>query len=147
MLTPHGIVVKNADVFNSLLKWMYHTKLRELVKWVAVHYGILVTEGYRKKRHRNDLHGENPVRAMDSRSRIYNTGDTTDQEVADDINLHWKYDPKRPHMKCCVFHAVCPNCGERHSPPKVDSCKKCGADISHQWHFHLQVHPNTVFVE
>jgi len=112
------IQIKNSDVlYNLALPW--HPKLRLLIKYVADVAGIFITEGYRDKRHANDLHGEKPLRAIDGRSSIY----TQPQIIANRINQKWIYDPERPDMKCAVY-----------------------GDENHKDHIHFQVHPKTKFI-
>jgi len=111
------IEIKDPEVLIGLLKWQYHSKLQELMYWVVTHYSnVTLTEGYRKQRHRNDLHGTIPVRAIDIRS--WNFPDPG--KIEDRINGAWEYDPTRPGMKCAVFH-----------------------DSGEGPHFHLQVHKRT----
>ena len=121
-MSDHGIVIKSPEVLDNLLGWQYHSKLCALIKWVAENFGILITEGYRKKRHRNDVHGTIPVRAIDGRARIYKTNGIDAQKVADAVNKAWVYDPDRLWLKCAVF-----------------------GDDNHQDHIHFQVHPKTIF--
>ena len=112
------IKIKNEDVQFNLMHYRYHPMLSRITRWIAQEWGaIFYTEGYRKKRHPNDLHGEIPVRAVDLRSRIYAVPDL----VAEKINNEWVYDPERPEMKVCVYH-----------------------DTGEGLHFHIQVHPNTM---
>ena len=113
------IEIKNPEVLDSLLGWLYHHKLRKLMLWTAKRFRIFITEGHREKRHPNDLHGTLPIRAIDIRTRIY----SDPQKIADEINENWIYDPKRPHMKCAVY-----------------------GDQNHLDHIHLQVHPTTTFI-
>ena len=113
------IQVKNATVLAALLKWWYHNKLVNLALWVLRrHLKLFLTEGFRPATHDDDLHATKPVRALDLRSRIYHNP----RAVKRDIDDNWIYDPKRPEMSCCVYHRV-----------------------RLAWHFHLQVHPNTVY--
>jgi len=65
------IQIKNSDIIFALLSKTYHPKLCLLIKYVSDVAGILFTEGYRPKKHKNDLHGEDPVRAIDGRASIY----------------------------------------------------------------------------
>ena len=115
------IHVKNRDVFQALIAWLYHTKLRELLYWLNGWCDdLIITEGYRTQLHLGDVHSTKPVRAIDIRTR--NLSDP--QAIADRINKHWIYDPQRPEMRCCVY-----------------------GDKNHQDHFHIQVHPRTEFRE
>lgn len=90
--------------------------LSEIEFYVMKAFGMMVTCAYRKKRHPNDLHGTNPVRAKDIRSWCYDKP----TQVVNVINKVWEYDYKRPGKKVAVYH----NSGEG-------------------YHIHLQVHPNT----
>ena len=137
------IQVKNPDVLVSILQGKFHPKLIALIKWVALISGIYITEGQREKTHKHDLHGTKPVRAIDGRSSIY----TMPGIVADRINAKWIYDPRRPHMKCALYHARCPKCGHDHKDMFVKDCIRCGHDITNYWHIHFQCHPRTVFMK
>jgi len=137
------IQVKNPDVLASLLQKKFHPKLTALIKWVAWVSGIFITEGYRPKKHKHDLHGTTPVRAIDGRASIY----THPAMIADRINAKWIYDPGRPHMKCALYHARCPKCGQDHKDTFVRYCTQCGHDITDYWHFHCQVHERTQFIK
>lgn len=138
------VEIKNKDVLLGLLQWQFHTILRNLIGWWVDNIGSLyVTEGYRKKKHSNDLHGTLPGRAIDARSRIYVKPDM----VADKVNRVWVYDSNRPHMKCVYLHARCPECGHNNQAPWHKKCDKCRANITKNWHFHIQIHPRTKYVE
>lgn len=137
------IQVKNSDILFTLLKHRYDPKLCLLIKYLADIAGIFITEGQRKKTHKNDLHGTVPVRAIDGRASIY----THPAIVADRINAKWVYDPDRPDMKCAVYHARCPYCKKDYKHVFVKFCKECGHDITDHWHIHFQCHPRTVFLK
>ena len=138
------IEIKNKNVLLSLLGWQFHTILRNLIGWWIDNIGSMcITEGRRKKKHLHDLHGSNPVRAIDARSRIYVKPDM----VADKVNKVWIYDPTRPQMKCVYLHARCPKCGHNNQAPWHGHCDKCNINITGNWHFHIQIHPRTKYIE
>ena len=137
------IQVKNSDIIFGLLKHIYHPKLCLLIKYLSDVAGIYITEGYHPKKHKNDLHGTIPVRAIDGRASIY----THPTIVADRINAKWKYDPSRPRFKCALYHARCPKCGADHKYAFLRDCEQCGRDITNYWHIHFQTHPNTIFLK
>lgn len=112
-----GLTIKNIDVLRSILSHKCDIKLEKILAWWEQYVGdFVITEFYRPQRHGNDLHGVEPVRAIDLRSWIY-----SDPEwVCNRCNLSWVYDPNRPEKKVCVYH----NAGSGK-------------------HFHIQVHPNT----
>lgn len=114
------IQVKSLDVLVSLLEHKFDPTLIALIKWVAWIADIYITEGHRPQRHSNDLHGLDPVRAIDGRASIY----TQPQSLVDCINAKWVYDPTRPRYKCAVY-----------------------GDEAHLDHIHFQVHPKTVFLK
>ncbi len=117
----HNIKIKNAEVLSSILGHVFHPVLIDVIVWVAISFGLMITEGWRPRRHASDLHGvPDPVRAIDLRSWFYRPEKATQIEQA--INNRWIYDPNRPNMKVAMIHKV-----------------KGGA-----LHFHIQVHPNTV---
>lgn len=111
------IKIKDTNVLISLLYTRFNPKLFRVLRWWKRNFGkLVITEGFRPKKHVNDLHGVYPVRAVDLRSWIYEDP----EEVARICNRTWTYDPSRPRFKVCVYH----NAGS-------------GA------HFHVQVHPMT----
>lgn len=137
------IQVKNHEVLASLLQNKFHPILTALIKWVAWVSGIFITEGHRLKKHKHDLHGTTPVRAIDGRASIY----THPGMIADRINAKWIYDPDRPEMKCALYHARCPKCGTDHKHTFNQYCTQCSHYITYYWHLHFQVHPKTVFMK
>jgi hypothetical protein len=68
------------------------------------------------------------------------------EKIAEDINSCWIYDPKRPNMRVCVYHAVCPKCKTNHDVTEgfTPYCRGCAKYIGEQWHLHIQVHSDTV---
>lgn len=134
------IEIKDPDVVDGMLKRRFHVMLRRFVRWIHKTYrNVTWTEFYRPQLHPDDLHGTNPVRAGDMRSWSY----PDSQAMADQMNEVWEYDYTRPDMKCCVFHARCPECLCINEPPEHQFCVQCGEEIAYHWHFHLQVHDNT----
>jgi hypothetical protein len=115
-MKPGEIRIKNNIVLGSLLRYSVDPTLVEIIGWLALLHGITITEGWRRQRHSNDLHGVVPVRAIDVRSWDY----PDPEAVAREINETWQYDPERPEKQCCVLH-----------------------DIGEGMHLHIQVHPNT----
>ena len=118
MITSGDIGFKNTAVLRNFAERNYSPILLNIIDWIANTYGILITETYRPKKHRNDLHGTLPVRAIDLRSWDYLEG--WDAEICAEINNIWSYDDSRKNMKVCIWH-------------------NSGFGI----HFHIQVHPNT----
>ena len=111
------IEIKDPNVLDGMLKRRYHVTLRRLIRWILSQFrNVTFTESYRPKQHPNDLHGTNPVRAVDVRSWVY----PAPQKIADRINAAWEYDYKRPEKQACKYHGKGKN-----------------------KHFHLQVHDNT----
>jgi len=113
-----GITIKNTSILMGLMSHSFHPILTDIICWVAELYGLVMTESYRPQRHSGDVHSTNPVRAIDLRSWYYDDA----QALSGAINAKWQYDPKRPHMKVAIIHAI-----------------EGGAE-----HFHIQVHKNTV---
>lgn len=111
------ICYKNNMVERAATHMRRDPKLSIMVAWWHDRYPVqtVITESWRPARHPGDLHSLIPYRAVDLRSWIFKYPD----EVADEVNRVWIYDPQRPQKKCCVYH------GEAK-------------------HFHLQVHPNTL---
>ena len=111
------IRVKDPMVLSTLMLKSFDRRLVAVICWWIDNFGrITITEGWRKKKHPNDLHGEDPVRAIDARSWEFKNA----EQMAKKCNEVWAYDPARPQMEVCVYH-----------------------DTGQGIHFHIQVHPNT----
>ena len=82
-----------------MLSVPFHPNMIALAMWVSTRYSqVVFTSTYREGD--KGLHGKNPCRAMDIRSRCY--GDP--KKVEEDINTHWLYDPKRDDKRCALLH-------------------------------------------
>ena len=112
------IQVANGEILRNLLRVAFHPMLVSLVLWTGIRVPLIITSGFRD----NDrgVHGTDPCRGLDIRSHHLKDPSA----LCDEINMKWIYDPKRPHMKCALFH-----------------------DVGLGAHIHLQVHPNTIFKE
>jgi hypothetical protein len=115
------IEIKNSDVLRGLMSRSYDMHLIDIICSVAAKYGLVMTESYRYPIRPGDLHSTDPVRAVDLRSRDYKP-ETLCYEIEDWINKTWQYDPARPAMRCAIIHRV-------------------AGDV---YHFHVQVHLNTI---
>ena len=112
------ISIKDGSVFISLLQVEYHWQLIDIIVWLAHEYPerIIITCGYRPGD--KGVHGTNPCRGIDIRSRIFKRPD----RVCNFINMTFEYDPARPDKKVALFH---------------------DSGIKGNLHIHLQSHPNT----
>jgi len=119
-IKPGQIIIKNNEVLDGLMGHRFDPLLINIISYTAGRYGIVMTESFRKKRHINDLHGTNPVRAVDIREWCYDKGLAI--EICNDINQQWIYDPARPNKQVALIHKV-------------------NGGVSH---FHIQVSPNTI---
>jgi len=109
---------KDEEVFTRALVKPWHPKLVKLSLWLySLDIEMIFTSCYREGD--KGVHGTNPLRGFDLRSRVIHDPET----VEDMTNDHWKYDPRRPGKRVCMLHNV-------------------GQGI----HFHFQVHPRTEFV-
>lgn len=113
------IKVKDIDILRGLMERNFNPLLINIILDIADTYGVVITESYREKKHRNDLHGTNPVRAIDIRWWEYS--DMLAKKINNDINIKWIYDPHRPEKTVSMIHAV--EGGTKH--------------------FHIQCHPRT----
>lgn len=102
MIKAGEIHIKDNNVLEGLLERRFSPLLRIIILEVAEKYGIVITESYRPKKHRNDLHGTQPVRAVDLRTYCYKDGVAT--EIEKWINRRWDYDHDRPKMKVAWIH-------------------------------------------
>ena len=110
---------KNLNILENILTVPWHPTLISVLKWLRVRYHtgqLVITSAYRKDD--QGVHGTIPLRGFDLRSYIFENP----KAICDDINMNWIYDPKRPEMKACLLH-----------------------DIGKGIHFHVQVHPNTLY--
>ena len=112
-----SILIKNAEVLESLFSYDYDPLLAKIITNVLKSHGGVITEGWRKSRHSDDLHATDPVRAIDLRSVCY----PAPSRIVDEINQLWSYDYNRPHLKVALLH-------------KIDGEGE---------HIHVQVHPAT----
>ena len=101
-IKPGQIIVKNIEVLIGLMERRFAPLLITIISEVAKEFGILITESYRKKRHRNDLHGTIPVRALDLRYWCYS--EDLAYKIEHWINSRWVYDPDRPKMVVARIH-------------------------------------------
>ena len=118
------VMIKSIAIFFHLLQQNYHPILINVLKDV---FSILeekdidsiITSAYRP----DDVgvHGTNPCRGIDLRSRHIKMG--VAKQICNLINSAWKYDPHRPEMKVAILH-----------------------DTGRGIHIHIQVHPRTVVV-
>ncbi len=113
------IKIKDIEVLRGLMERSYHPLLIRIILYVANKYGIIITESYRKQRHKNDVHSTAPVRAIDLREWCY--PEFKAQAIKNEINNKWEYDHKRPDMKVAIIHKV----------------------EGGTYHFHIQVHHKT----
>ena len=109
------IQIKDSEILQGMLRYKAHPKLTELITWLSSQYPIVITEFYRKKRHKNDLHGTNLIRAIDLRKWAYT--DELAYRIKDEINNKYRYH-NADQKQCAIIH---------------------GSDV----HFHIQVHPET----
>jgi len=119
MIRPGDIIIKDANILVGLMERRFSPLLVQIIASVAKEFGFVMTESYRDKKHRNDLHGTQPVRAIDLRSWCYES-DQKALEITHWINRRWVYDPKRNHLDVAIIH-----------------------DSGQGAHMHLQVHPRT----
>lgn len=118
-----AIEIKSYKTLKGLTEVPTHIRMLGLQSWLVVRYSeVVFTSAYRDhKIHPKDsgIAMTNPCRHRDIRSWIYEDP----QKVVDDVNKNWIYDPKRPSLKCAMYH-----------------------DTGHGVHIHLQVHDNTLYV-
>ena len=119
-LLPGNIAVKDKEVLRGLMERRFAPILITIITELAKEFGIMITESYREKQHPNDLHGTQPVRALDLRSWAYSS-EAEAYEIMQWVNQRWAYDFTRLHMQAAIIHKT--NKGALH--------------------FHIQVHPNT----
>jgi hypothetical protein len=119
-MKKNEIIIKDTNVLRGLMERNYAPLLITIICEIIDNFGIRMSESWREKKHPNDLHGTNPVRAIDISEWVYNDGQA--QDIEKWINNRWVYDPDRTRMKVAVLHKV------------------RGGVL----HFHIQVHQNTI---
>ena len=99
------------------LKFLHDTQ-RAVLKWISSRYGMcfVITSLYRIDD--PGVHGTLPCRGTDLRCH----SDKVGQQIKDDVNAHWKYDPQRPNKKVARCH---------------------GPEVGSPLHLHIQSHPRT----
>ena len=110
---------KNLKVLRNIFTVAWHPILIAVLLWMVVRYSkgkIVFTSGFRKGD--SGVHGTDPLRGFDLRSWVF----SDPQQVCDDINKIWIYDPKRPEKTVAIYH-----------------------DVGKGKHIHIQVHPNTIY--
>jgi len=118
------IEYKDEAVFHSCCIVPWHPILIDVTCWIWNYCNVefkplIITQGWRPPRNKNDVQGTNPLRAIDIRS----WGFIEPEKVVQAINRNWQYDMRRPTMMVCVYH-----------------------DAGSGLHFHIQVHPNTFLI-
>lgn len=93
--------------------------LRKMLDWLEISTGLNFTITSQYRIGDSGVHGVLPLRGIDLRMRNYEIG-LSIQEL---INTHWKYDPQRENLNCCMLHGD-------------------GSNL----HLHLQTHYNTEFL-
>lgn len=121
IVSPGEFWIKDSSIAMGFATQVFHPYLLDILTWLVERHGVVVTESWRPQTHPNDLHGTDPVRALDLRSWCYGPREKI-REIAGEINERWTYDPKRPDMACCVVHQ-----------------NRASLGI----HAHVQVHPRT----
>jgi hypothetical protein len=111
----------NHHVLLGILEKPWHKNLMEFLLCISVRYSkVTITSAYRSKKiHPGDsgIHMTVPLRAFDLRSRDF----ADPVSVQNDLNRIWIYDPERPWLNTVVYH-----------------------NTGFGWHFHCQVHDNTI---
>jgi hypothetical protein len=98
----------------------YHPKLKEVLHWMELHFGVEFTITSQWREGDGGVHGTIPLRATDLRCHSTVLGGTFEEVV----NANWEYDYRRPEMRVCIYH-----------------------DVGRGKHLHIQVHDNTVRVD
>jgi len=118
------VQIKSWKVLRGMLVVAFHPRMIGMALWIVTRYSnVVFTSAYRpKKIHDKDsgIAATIPCRHLDIRSWIYKEP----QKIVDDINEHWIYDPKRPHLTCAVLH-----------------------DTGKGVHIHLQCHDRTKYLK
>ena len=143
------IRVKSITVMRELIVVAWHPMLIEIFLWTCQQWPgqVVVTSGYR--RGDTGVHGQNPFRGMDLRSREFENP----KDVAFKINQEWNYG-KQPYQVCAYHQTVrCEKCGKKFEvDPDIGvtgstACPEChaGGGFLKDFgpHFHLQARNET----
>jgi hypothetical protein len=110
------ITFRDSKCFMALLYVTVDPKLRTILAYLAGLLGrFTITSTHREGD--TGVHGTNPLRGIDIRHWDL---PISPEEICDQVNSRWAYDPDRPHMQCAIFH-----------------------DVGKGAHLHFQVHPKT----
>ena len=120
-IKPGQNIIKNSQVFNGLCFHSYDPTLITIQNYIIEKYGAVITESYRYKLHKDDLHGLIVVRALDNRVWCY--PGHIPYIIQTDVNNKWQYDPNRKKKQCLIVHKNISGVGK---------------------HIHIQTHPNTI---
>jgi len=113
------VTIKSAKIFEALAIYAYPKSLIEIalfiiMKMESIEVEPVVTSAYRKDD--TGVHGN--FRGLDFRT--WDLNQIFIDELCDEVNRIWLYDPERPEKVCLLFH-----------------------DVGRGPHLHLQVHPRT----
>lgn len=110
------IYVKDIEVLVQVMAVASHPRLLEVLSWIcSKHDGLVyITSGHRHGD--TGVHGTDPLRAVDLRSRIFQQP----KAIEVGINKAWEYDPERPEKQVAWWHQA-----------------------ESGYHIHIQVHDNT----
>lgn len=76
--------------------------LMDIVEWIYDEHdqNHVITSGFRRED--AGVHGQNPLRGLDLRSRIY----SDPNRLCRLVNDRWEYDGKRPEKVCALLHGI-----------------------------------------
>lgn len=141
------IGIKNPSTLREVVSVPWHPILIDVVCWVDYNFKgeVVITSGHRKGE--TGIHGTNPLRACDLRSRYFEVP----KKAMEEINNAWDYG-KAPY-NVCLYHRVgkCLDCGAKINlnpdigvTPKT-YCVICKSNNIEDYgpHFHIQVRNET----
>lgn len=146
-----GIRIKNIVIMNGVLTVPWHPTLIKVLEWFDREYPdkIVITSAYRKGSGARGVHGTNPLRGNDLRSREF----VDPIIVQDHCNEIWDYGDGKHSV--CIYHrtARCKNCKNKFEVNPEEGvvgttvCPKCGTGAKYIKdfgpHFHIQVRDET----
>ena len=91
-LFPGDIIIKDAEVLRGFIERRFDPLLINIISDISKNHGIRITESYRSKKDMHDLHGTQPVRAVDADLFGYGS-EKIGFELVNWINSRWAYDP------------------------------------------------------
>ena len=102
---PGDIVIENAEVLRGLIERNYSPLLLEIILYIIRQHGAVIIEAWRPRKTPTDLHGTQPIRAIDIDPWCYGA-DHRAYNIMHSVNKLWEYNPEKPKEMCADVSAA-----------------------------------------